>query len=210
LLALALAAGSASVATAAPPLQPCSLSPEGCPAPLSPAAAKAAAEATGMQLPTPPARAVSRQEAAAAASRPGAVTEGSPFSDKPLRSLASTRRLAVRRVDDGRCYYRTLSWQWGAWPYQQIVNGNHYWCGSYTYHWLTYRSTTVTLDGSFCGGHDAYQQKRDGGIYTPGVDVETGGYFDCPSAVPWMTLHYLRWKIDSLAWYGSSAIIWVS
>jgi hypothetical protein len=181
---LVLAAAVSAAAQAAPPT------------PLPPQAAAAAASAPavvelGRAIPVSPAW------AEAFSRRPGAVTEG----HVPSRSLAG------RRMTESRCWFGAGKVTWGLWPYQQNVVQNTTWCAYYNES-ITYRSTYITLDDdlqTWCNAHDPYQFKTAGGAGYWFVDVQGGGYFDCQTSIPWITIYHNDWAIfeyTANGWYS--------
>lgn len=164
---------------------------------LPPEAAAAAANAPGIAF----AGAVTHVTAAAAlaaGSQPGADTEvaegmtpaqavGMSWTSGPRRP-ASARRAAAWVV----CNSVLMGEIWGIWPYQNEVDDYTYWCGDGAT--ITYRTTHVTLSsrGGLCTSHDAYGYKIAGGVGYYYEEEHVGGYFDCPTAAPWITWHENR------------------
>ena len=135
---------------------------------------------------------VSVDEALAAARRPGAVTEMGP----------------VTVVDPDPCWSVTVGVRWGlSWPFFQYVYAHDYWCAPALGAGLSYRSTYVTLDGVYCSSHDPYSYRVAGGLGYTTVEYVAGGYFDCPSDIPWITWHYNRWHQDELSTWGGAWVV---
>jgi hypothetical protein len=106
------------------------------------------------------------------------------------------------------CWYTESLWtQWGTWPYQQRVTEYRYWCANGLGGPQTTRTSSVHLGGSLCSHHDPWQWRVSGGNGYTWTVVRTGGTFDCPTAIPWITLHYDRWQDWSCNTWGNCA--WV-
>ena len=162
--------------------------------PLPPQAADAAANAPGQAI-AAAAHRVTPATALAAAGAPGADTEIAPgLSAAQAVGLADGSRSAqsARRAAGGTlCFSVVMKGFWGAWPYATGVEDDTYWCGNGVT--ISYRTTHVLLTGGgLCGGHDAYGFKVGGGVGYYWEQERVGGYFDCPTYVPWITLHYDR------------------
>ena len=121
-------------------------------------------------------RAVSPEEALAAASLPGAtvsVTAGlsleqavglAPAAAKPATRAAAPGPSAS---DASGCAANVASWRWGTWPYDQWINDTTYWCAVYGDH-ITYRSSSVSAGGTLCGTNSTGSALISGGLGTPG------------------------------------------
>jgi len=156
--------------------------------PPSLATVQAAATAPGTVI-SSSVRPVSVAEAVAASFQPGGDTEVSQLG--PSHSIGV---VVTPNESEGSpastCWNGDIGYQWGTWPYQQVVQVNTSWCGNGSV--LTYRSTYVTTGAYLCNGHDAFGYKIGGGVGT-GSEVErTGAYFDCQTPVPYVSLHYTR------------------
>jgi hypothetical protein len=142
-------------------------------------------------------RAATPAEAARAAAMPGAETEGQP----PTRVGFKRRSLQASVY----CWNATAPHSWDWWPYDRHVYQHTYWCG----YWagaLTYRSTYTTANSPLCGVHDIYNYRVSGGMGYSSVYVESGAYFDCPTPVPWITVHYRDWE---RVWYNTQGGAWI-
>jgi hypothetical protein len=103
--------------------------------------------------------------------------------------------------------WRWVPWaQWGTWPYQQKVSDDVSWCAAYGDH-ITSWSSHVSLNTYFCDSSGPYGYKQAGGVGSGVVRLRAGGYFGCPTTVPWVTLHYNRWFDTSFYTRGSAAIV---
>lgn len=169
----------------------------GSPNALPPEAAAAAANAPGARV-VGAVRHVSPSAALVAGSQPGADTEvaagmtpaqavGMSWTSGPRRP-ASARRATGWTV----CNSVVMGETWGDWPYGNEVDDYTYWCGDGAT--ITYRTTHVTLSsrGGLCTSHDAYGYKIAGGVGYYYEEEHVGGYFDCPTAAPWVTWHFNR------------------
>lgn len=158
-------------------------------------------------------RAVSPQEAMAAADRPGAVTEvASGLTLEQATGADAGTVTALEVEDDGGgpgdtayklCRFGTLAAYYGTWPVNHDVYDNTYWCWNSSSLNLTYRSTTVTTGTYLCGTDDTYSFKYAGGIGYPYVYIEAGAYFHCNTSLPWWTIHYHNCLHD--VWYPYGA-----
>ncbi len=174
LVVVALAALSSGVAGAAPPQLP-------------PQAAEIARQAGQVPVPVA-ARPATPAEVrrAFAHPHPGQETEGTPPAD--------TTRTFLRRATDAAvyCWFFEPSMTWEGWsPWSRKVTQHTYLCGQWAGA-ITARTTWTTADAALCS-HDAYNYKVGGGISYSWVYVESGGYFSCPTAIPWVTLHVRDW-----------------
>ncbi|HYX89362.1 MAG TPA: hypothetical protein VE753_08335 [Gaiellaceae bacterium] len=184
--AVALALGVLAMDAAADP-----------PGPLPPEQARAQGDGAVRHGENVIAREVPLSEAAAAAARPGAVTEGAvPSARSPVAVAADP------------CWSITGLWtEWGTWPYQQRVTEDRYWCA---YSWggtQYYRSSTVRLGSTLCSHNSGWQERISGGNGYTWTVVRTGGSFSCATTIPWITLHYDRWQDWSCNTWGNCA--WV-
>jgi hypothetical protein len=103
--------------------------------------------------------------------------------------------------------WRWVPWvQWGTWPYQQKVNDDVSWCAAYGDH-ITSWSSHVSLGSFLCSPSGPYGYKQAGGVGSGLVRLRAGGYFGCPTTVPWLTYHYNRWFDTSFYTRGSAAIV---
>src|SRR5436305_2314669 len=127
----------------------------------------------------------------------GALTLQQAVGLQPMSAVASASVYCWRWVP---------SVQWGTWPYQQKVNNDVSWCAVYGDH-ITSWSTHVTLGASLCNPTGPYGYKQVGGVGDGVVRLRAGGYFACPTTVPWVTYHYNRWFDTSFYTRGSAAVV---
>jgi hypothetical protein len=104
------------------------------------------------------------------------------------------------------CWRWVPSVQWGTWPYQQKVNNDVSWCAVYGDH-ITSWSSHVSLGAFLCDPSSPYGYRQVGGVGAGIVRLRSGGYFACPTTVPWITYHYNRWFDTSFYTRGSAAIV---
>jgi hypothetical protein len=104
------------------------------------------------------------------------------------------------------CWRWIPSVQWGTWPYQQKVHNDVTWCAAFGDH-ITSWSTHVSLGASLCDPTGPYGYKQVGGVGSGVVRLRAGGYFACPTTLPWLTYHYNRWFDTSFYTRGSAAIV---
>jgi hypothetical protein len=103
--------------------------------------------------------------------------------------------------------WRWLPWvRWGTWPYQQRVNADVRWCAVVGDH-ITSWSSHVGLDAFLCSPSGPYGYRQVGGVGYGVLRVRAGGYFACPSTIPWLTYHYHRWFDASFYTRGTAAIV---
>ena len=107
------------------------------------------------------------------------------------------------------CWRWVPSVEWGTWPYQQKVYNDVSWCAAYGDH-ITSWSSHVSLGAFLCNPSSPYGYKQVGGVGAGIVRLRAGGYFGCPTAVPWITYHYNRWFDTSFYTRGSAAIVAIS
>jgi hypothetical protein len=113
-------------------------------------------------------------------------------------SLVSTASIA--------CWHWVPWAQWGVWPYQQKVSDAVSWCAAYGDH-ITSWSSHVSLNAFLCNPTGPYGYKQAGGVGSGVVRLRAGGYFGCPTTIPWITYHYNRWLDTSFYTRGSAAIV---
>jgi hypothetical protein len=104
------------------------------------------------------------------------------------------------------CWRWVPSVQWGTWPYQQKVYDDVSWCAVYGDH-ITSWSSHVSLGAFLCNPSSPYGYRQVGGVGDGIVRLRAGGYFGCPTAVPWITYHYNRWFDTSFYTRGSAAVV---
>src|SRR5205823_6193750 len=152
-----------------------------------------------------------------AALRPGAVVE-TPDGISPAQAVGlaestsatavSENAIGVNALPQNACSFWDAKGSWGLWPYHQDVRDQTYWCERH--YAITYRSTTVLLDGLLCGHHDPGNDRIGGGIGWFYVETNSWGNFDCQTAIPWIVYHYLRQMHLVHRGDGSAAITWMS
>jgi len=157
------------------------------PVPLSPTQATSAIQAPG-EGGSDAVWAISQTSVINDAQQPGAVVQGAP-------SAASTT--SVPNV----CWQTTFWRYWGAYPYQQRLWEARSWCAHYGFA-IYYRVSHFGTGGVFslCSGHDAQGWRTGGGIGYSWVEVRTTGNFDCPTNIPWITIHtghWMQWRSNS-------------
>jgi hypothetical protein len=104
------------------------------------------------------------------------------------------------------CWRWVPAVQWGTWPYQQRVNNDVSWCAVYGDH-ITSWSSHVSLGSLLCGSSGPYGYRQVGGVGSGVVRLRAGGYFGCPTTVPWITYHFNRWFDTSFYTRGSAAVV---
>jgi len=151
-------------------------------------------------------RAVSLQEALAAASLPGATVSVAPgLSLEQAVGLAPARSLsAVRRSAFTACSANAAWHEWGTWPYQQRITDTTYWCAVYGDH-ITYTSSSATGSGTLCGVDWTSSQTVSGGVGYSWFVTRSRAGFSCPTVVPWLTLHPSHYVDVSRNAWGSTA-----
>jgi hypothetical protein len=88
------------------------------------------------------------------------------------------------------CWANAAWRQWGTWPYEQRLTDTTYWCAVYGSH-ITYRSSSTTATGTFCGTAWTASQLIGGGV-GPGFTYFTtrsSAGFSCATVIPWVTIH---------------------
>jgi hypothetical protein len=92
--------------------------------------------------------------------------------------------------------------RWGTYPYEKVVAEHRYWCGYFEGGAQTYRSSSVHLGGTFCGGYDAAEQRIAGGNGYNHTIVRTAGSFNCPTPWWWSlnSRHWQDWSCDTYTW----------
>jgi hypothetical protein len=163
-------------------------------------------------------RAVTPEEALAAATRPGAtvsVAPGlsleqavgvAPAGNRAGGSTTSGLRGAVATTAGTGCAANVGSWTWGTWPYDQWITDTTYWCAVYGDH-ITYRSSSVGAGGTLCGTNSMGNALISGGIGYSWFVIRSSAVYSCPTVIPWITLHPSHYiDISRNAW-GNSAIV---
>lgn len=151
-------------------------------------------------------RAVSAQEALAAASLPGASVSVAPgLSLQDAVGLAPVRSLsAVRRAAYTGCAANAAWHEWGTWPYEQRITDTTYWCAVYGDH-ITYTASSATGSGTLCGTEWTSSQTISGGIGYSWFVTRSRAGFSCPTVIPWITLHPSHYLDISRNAWGSTA-----
>jgi hypothetical protein len=201
LAALALLAPGAASAKPAPPAKP-----------LPQAQAEALIGAPAAVSSGSETRAVSPQEALAAAALPGATAAVAPglslqqavgvLAD-PVSSAASSVPAPAAAAFTA-CSANAAWHQWGTWPYEQRITDTTYWCAVYGGQ-ITYRSSSVSGSGTLCGTGWTTSQLISGGIGYSWFVMRSSAGFACPTVVPWVTLHPSHYEDVSRNSWGSTA-----
>ena len=181
--------------------------PAGGARPLSPAEASALA-ASGFSSGSVT-RAISAEEALAAASQPGAtvsVEPGLSLREAVGLGSAGTTTAAVAAADATGCAANAAWWQWGTWPYEQRITDTTYWCAVWGDH-ITYRSSSVNGNGTLCSTNWTSSALISGGIGYSWFVMRSSAGFSCPTVIPWITLHPSHYLDVSRNAWGNSAII---
>jgi hypothetical protein len=134
-------------------------------------------------------RAVSPQEALAAAGLPGALVVGVA----PAEATAATA-----------CSANAAWHQWGTWPYEQRITDTTYWCAVYGGQ-ITYRSSSVSATGTLCGSNWTTSQLISGGIGYSWFVIRSSAGFSCPTVIPWVTLHPSHYEDIARNSWGSTS-----
>jgi hypothetical protein len=132
---------------------------------------------------------VSKQDAVAAMTAPGAATTVTDGSASPAVAVAEATGCAS-----------VTSWvTWGTWPYQRVLYENTYWCAVYGDHVTSY-STTVTTDQTLCSRQNVDHFTYSGGVGYTWVTVQANGTWTCPiiGVIPysiggWIRTAYNAW-----------------
>ena len=144
-------------------------------------------------------------EAYAAALEPATISQVD--NGLTLKQAVGLEPTSVALASAAASCWRWVPWvQWGAWPYQQKVNDDVSWCAVYGDH-ITSWSSHVTLGAFLCNPTGPYGYKQVGGVGNGVVRLRAGGYFGCPTTVPWLVYHYNRWFDTSFYTRGSAAIV---
>ena len=185
------------------------------PRPLPQAQAEALVAAPSLEASGSATRAVSAQEALAAAALPGATVSTAPGLTLPqavglapalsASSVASTTgAFAVAAAAAPACSANTAWRSWGTWPYEQKLSDTTYWCAVYGSH-ITYYSSTVNGTGTICGTGWTSSQLIGGGIGYSWFVLRSSAGWSCPTTIPWLSLHPSHYiDISRNAW-GSTA-----
>jgi hypothetical protein len=155
--------------------------------------AQALASAPGYSLGTS-VTPVSKDEALAAMLQPGANTALAPEFATAQQAVAAS----------SGCASYSSGWHWGTWPYDQSVWDHTFYC-AVTGDYITYRSTTVTADGTVCGVESKDNWLVSGGIGYFWMVVHAEARFACPTVVPWFSLHPTDWLETAYNAWGNAA-----
>jgi hypothetical protein len=190
----------------------------GAPKPLPQAQAQALIDAPAPVQSGSATRAVSPQEALAAASLPGAAVSVAPGLSlqqavglAPLpTAAAATGSPVVRRLmvagSFTACSANAAWHEWGTWPYQQRITDTTYWCAVYGNR-VTYISSSATGSGTLCGTDWTSSQLIGGGIGYSWFVTRSRAGFSCPTVIPWVTLHPSHYEdIARNAWGSTSEV----
>jgi len=151
-------------------------------------------------------RAISPQEALAAASVAGAtvsIAPGLSLAQAVGLALPGAASSAVRPASVG-CSANAAWHEWGTWPYQQRITDTTYWCAVYGDH-ITYTSSSVTASGTLCGTGWTSSQLIGGGIGYSWFVMRSSAGWNCPTVIPWVTLHPSHHVDISRNAWGSTA-----
>jgi hypothetical protein len=188
-LAVLLAAVTAIIASPAPALAVPD-DPGGNPTLLSPIDAAALANAPADVPSGSSTSAVDSATALGASTLPGAQTwiEPGVSADAAVGLVAGEGggSLTLRPI----CWANAAWHKWGTWPYQQRLTDTTYWCAIYGSH-ITYRSSSTTASGTFCGTGWTASQLIGGGV-GPGFayfTTRSSAGWSCATVIPWVVIH---------------------
>jgi hypothetical protein len=192
------------------------------PQPAAPAQAQALIGAAAPIATGSTTRRVSAQEALSASSLPGAVVAVSPglsaaqavgllpavsapSGSAPTGAAPVVGRIGVTTAATS-CSANAQWTEWGIWPYQQRITDTTYWCAVYGDH-ITYTSSNTSGTGTLCGTSWTSSQIVSGGIgYSWFVNRASAG-FNCPTAIPWISLHPSHYEDTSRNAWGSTQLV---
>lgn len=104
------------------------------------------------------------------------------------------------------CWWTGGLWhEWGTWPYQQRVTEERYWCATGYGGAQTYRVSHVRGGTTLCDWSNAYGYRIDGGNGYTWTTVRSGAHFDCPTSIPYITIHTDRWQDWACNTWGNCA-----
>jgi hypothetical protein len=188
------------------------------PQPASPTQAQALISAPSPVASGSTTRAVTSREALSAASLPGAVVAVAPGLSAaqavgltPVVSVSTGTSASIVRpigttMAATACSANSEWTEWGIWPYQQRITDTTYWCAVYGDH-ITYISSTTNGSGTICGTAWTSTQVISGGLnYSWFVNRASAG-FNCPTAVPYLSLHPSHNQDTSRNAWGSTELI---
>jgi hypothetical protein len=210
-LAVLLAAVTAILGSATPALAMIDDPGGGTPTLLSPDDASALANA-----PVPPAdqsgsstSEIDSATALAASTLPGADTWIEPgASTEAAVGLAALTEGGVPATVRPICWANAAWHRWGTWPYQQRLTDTTYWCAVYGSH-ITYRSSTTTATGTFCGTAWTSSQLIGGGV-GPGFTYFTtrsAAGWSCATVIPWITIHTSHHQDVKRGYMGGTTLV---
>jgi hypothetical protein len=142
-----------------------------------------------------PAKTVSKDDALAAMTAPGAATTLADGYASTAGAVAAATGCAAEVSHVG----------WGTWPYQRDLYENTYWCAVYGDHITSY-STTVTTNQTLCSRSDADHFTYSGGVGYSWVTVQADATWSCPilGLFPYSIGGWIRTAYN--AW-GNAAIV---
>ncbi len=189
LAALAVAAASVVAGTAA----------ANSPQPLSVAQATALIAAPPAVASGSTTRTATPQEVLASASTPGTTVAVAPgltllqaVGLAPALSLSSGTSSVLHPVGATTaavaCWANAAWWEWGTWPYEQHLTDTTYWCAVYGDH-ITTATSSATASGTLCGTAWTNSQIIGGGIGASWFVTRSSAQWNCPTVIPWVTLH---------------------
>jgi hypothetical protein len=191
-LAILLAAATAFLGAAAPALAVLDDGGSGgAPVLLSPDDASALANSTATDSSGSSTTQVDSATALAASTLPGAqtVTEPGVSADAATGLVALDEGAGILRLRP-ICWANAAWHKWGTWPYQQRLTDTTYWCAVYGSH-ITYRTSTTTASGTFCGTGWTASQLIAGGV-GPGFTyftIRSSAGWSCATVIPWIVIH---------------------
>ena len=161
-------------------------------------------------------RSTSPQEALAAASLPGAVVSVAPGSSLPAAvglapavslsdGVSSVVKPVAATAAATACAANVMTTSWGTWPYDQHIADTTYWCAVYGSS-ITYRSSSVTATGTLCGTGWTNSQLISGGVGYSWFVMRSSAGWNCPTVVPWVTLHPSHYEDVSRNAWGSTSL----
>jgi hypothetical protein len=167
------------------------------PQPLSPDQAQSLISGPGV-VTVGPIRQVSARDVIAAAAAAGATTAVQP--GLTLQQAVGVGPVVphgpalgtVAAAAAVRCWSDDMSASFGWWPYEQNLHQTAYWCAVFDDH-ITAYSVTTYATGSLCGTSWAQSQFISGGVGYSWFTIQSLAGWNCPTAVPWITLHPSHW-----------------
>lgn len=182
---------------------------------LTPGQLKAAANAPRQDITSSAPRVVSPEEALAAASLPGAVTETARGVTPAQATVGLTKASAAQQAVAGvtlaaaagayTCWNWDPSYQWGWTPQQRILIEHRYWC-AYLGGTIQYRTSSVRGSTTFCSWSNPYTYRYSGGVGYTWVKAQDGASYSCPSGIPWLTYNFDQWMRPSTNSWGNGSI----